>query len=54
VTDFDDAFNDHLKTHAKQRQSIIEGTAGFDRFILKNGADFNLEKLGYAKMKEAA
>jgi superfamily II DNA or RNA helicase len=54
VTDFDDAFNDHLKTHAKQRQSIIEGTAGFDRFILKNGADFNLEKLGYAKMALAA
>jgi superfamily II DNA or RNA helicase len=54
VTDFADAFNDHLKTHALQRQAIIKDTPGFDRFILEHGADFDLEKLGFSKMKKAA
>lgn len=48
VTDFADDFNEHLKTHAHQRQAIINGTAAFDRFILENGADFDLETLGYS------
>lgn len=50
VTDFADDFNDHLKTHAKQRQAIIKGTAGFNRFILENGADSGLKSLGYSKI----
>jgi superfamily II DNA or RNA helicase len=54
VTDFADDFNEHLKTHAKQRQAIIKGTPGFDRYILEHGADFDLEALGYSKMLEAA
>lgn len=54
VTDFADDFNEHLKTHAKQRQAIIKGTPGFDRFILEHGADFDLEALGFTKMLEAA
>lgn len=54
VTDFADDFNDHLKTHAKQRQAIIKGTAGFDRFILENGADFDLEKLGFRMAESVA
>ncbi len=54
VTDFADDFNEHLKTHAKQRQAIIKGTPGFDRFILENGADFDLEAMGYSQMLRAA
>lgn len=54
VTDFADAFNDYLKAHALQRQAIIKETPGFDRHILERGADFNLEKLGFFKMKKAA
>jgi superfamily II DNA or RNA helicase len=43
VTNFADDFNEHLKTNAKQRQAIIKGTPGFDRFILEHGADFDQE-----------
>jgi hypothetical protein len=47
ITDFADSFNEHLKTHALQRQAIIKGTPGFDRHILEHGADFDLEALGF-------
>lgn len=53
VTDFADDFNDHLKTHAQQRQAIIKGTPGFDRYILERGADYDLAKLGFAELEAA-
>jgi superfamily II DNA or RNA helicase len=34
LTDFADDFNKYLKIHAQQRQAIIKGTPGFDRYIL--------------------
>ena len=49
VTDFADNFNEHLKSHALQRQAIIKNTAGFDRYILENGKDFDFVKLGAAE-----
>lgn len=54
VTDFADAFNDHLRTHALTRLGIIKGTAGFDRYIYENGKDYDLEKIGFTKIKAAA
>lgn len=54
ITDFEDGFNEHLKIHAKTRQGIIEGTPGFDENILRGGADFDLEGLGFARLKAAA
>lgn len=33
----------------KHRQTIIKGIAGFDRFVLENGADFDPEALGYER-----
>lgn len=50
IIDFADSFNDHLVTHAKQRQAIIKGTPGFDRFIYEGGRDFNLKALGFEKV----
>jgi superfamily II DNA or RNA helicase len=54
VTDFADDFNDHLKLHAKQRQSIIKETAGFDRFIHEHGRDVDLAALGFPVLMTAA
>jgi len=54
IIDFADAFNDHLVTHAKQRQAIIKGTPGFDRFIYEGGRDFDMEQLGFARATLAA
>jgi superfamily II DNA or RNA helicase len=54
VTDFADAYNDHLREHARQRLSIIKSTAGFDRFVYENGADVNLEALGFTALPKAA
>lgn len=54
ITDFEDEYNSHLREHAKTRQAIIEGTPGFDEHILRNGADFDLEGLGFARLKVAA
>lgn len=54
VVDFADDYNEHLKGHALTRLGIIEGTPGFDTHILKGNRDFNLEGLGFEKLKEAA
>lgn len=54
IIDFDDGFNEHLKMHAKQRQVIIKGTPGFERFIYEGGRDFDLEKLGFTRLREVA
>lgn len=54
VTDFDDGVNEHLANHAKTRQAIIEGTPGFERFVLRGGADFDLDALGFARARKAA
>lgn len=49
VTDLADAFNDHLKLHAAQRQAIIKGTPGFERFVHEGGADVDLAALGFVE-----
>lgn len=54
VIDFEDSFNEHLKLHAKTRLAIIESTPGFNEHILRGGADFDLEALGFSKLKKAA
>jgi len=54
VTDFADAFNEHLATHAAQRQAIIKGTPGFERFVYEHGRDFGLPALGFPQMRIAA
>ena len=54
VSDFADDFNEHLKTHARTRLAIIEGTPGFDENILRGGADFDLEAMGFKRMAIAA
>jgi len=48
VIDYTDAKNDHLRTHANQRRSIIEGTPGFVENILPKGGDFDYKALGFA------
>jgi superfamily II DNA or RNA helicase len=54
VTDFADTLNEHLHNHARQRQAIIRDTPGFDRFILSDGRDFDLEALGFRRLAAAA
>lgn len=54
MTDFADNFNEHLKGHALMRLAIIKNTAGFDRYSLENGKDFDFVKVGVAKRLEAA
>jgi superfamily II DNA or RNA helicase len=54
VTDFADTFNDHLSGHARTRLGIIKGTPGFDRFVYENGAQYDLEALGFTKKASAA
>jgi superfamily II DNA or RNA helicase len=54
VTDFIDGVNEHLVNHAKQRQSIIKSTPGFDRYIIEDGRDFDLEALGFKRLARAA
>ncbi|MFK3740945.1 DEAD/DEAH box helicase [Massilia sp. TN1-12] len=54
VTDFADAFNDYLVGHAKQRQEIIKGTPGFERFVYENGRDFDLPAMGFPLQERAA
>ncbi|MDL2284448.1 DEAD/DEAH box helicase family protein [Oxalobacter sp. OttesenSCG-928-P03] len=48
IVDFDDDYNFHLKSHAKQRQSIIQSTPGFQENIV---TDFDFKGLG---LKEVA
>jgi superfamily II DNA or RNA helicase len=54
VTDFQDGVNEHLRNHAKQRQAIIRDTPGFERFILDDGRDFDMETLGFTRLARAA
>lgn len=54
VTDFEDTFNEHLKGHARTRLAIIEGTPGFDTYILKGGKDFDPQALGFKLLAQAA
>lgn len=46
VVDFADDFNSHLKTHYKQRRSIVEATEGFAEGIVD---DFDFATIGFRK-----
>ncbi len=47
VVDFEDIFNDHLRTHYQQRRAIVTNTPGFAENILPAGACFNYAGLGF-------
>lgn len=53
ITDFADAFNDHLREHARQRLSIIKSTPGFDRYVYENGARYDMAALGFVELEAA-
>lgn len=46
IVDFEDIYNDHLKTHYQQRHAIISGTPGFAENIIPTGTEFNFAGLG--------
>lgn len=54
IVDFVDAHNSHLRDHARQRRSIVEGTPGFDVNILGPRADFPWALLGPVSEANAA
>lgn len=48
IVDFEDIFNDHLKTHYMMRRLILQNTPGFAERILKPEVEnFPFEKLGF-------
>lgn len=51
VIDFSDHFNNYLREHAVNRRAIVEKTAGFAEGILRGGADFDYEGLGFTRLR---
>lgn len=47
IVDVADDFNEHLKTHARQRFAIIDGTPGFAENVVR---DFDYVGLGFERM----
>lgn len=50
ILDFSDHFNTYLREHAVNRRAIVERTPGFSEGILRNGADFDYEGLGFKRI----
>lgn len=50
ILDFSDHFNSYLREHAVNRRAIVERTPGFNEGILRNGADFDYEALGFSRI----
>lgn len=46
IVDFADDGNQHLKSHALQRQAIIKATDGFHQNLLPIGQDFDFDAMG--------
>jgi superfamily II DNA or RNA helicase len=51
VLDFRDELNTHLSGHANTRLTIIRTTKGFFENLLGQGQDFDLEALGFRKIR---
>lgn len=51
ILDFSDHFNTYLREHAINRRAIVERTPGFNEGILRNGADFDYEALGFTRIR---
>lgn len=51
VLDFRDEHNDHLRSHAMARRAIVNNTPGFAENVLGNGQSFDLESLGFKKVR---
>lgn len=49
VIDFDDRWNNHTKTHSRQRMDIIKGTEGFCENIVSG--DFDMAAMGFSRKK---
>jgi superfamily II DNA or RNA helicase len=54
VLDFEDEWNNHLRTHAYSRRQIVEQTPGFVENILPGNEDFNYEHLGFKRAPAVA
>jgi superfamily II DNA or RNA helicase len=52
IMDYSDQHNNYTRAHAQQRRQIVENTAGFKDGVLKNGADFDYEGLGFKKVRK--
>lgn len=47
IVDFEDIFNDHLKSHFLMRKGILQATPGFAERIMAPMAEFPFAKLGF-------